>query len=199
MKELYEMKVQQLLNTLKNGDLLFVPDTNDDLSQMIAKSTVSEIEVQFNAHKNYTHVGILERSLAGFFVLHATPAKGCIRETLTDFLIEQQSLDVYRLKRSTANHESAIRRGKKLLGEPYNDSFIAEQPGYYCSEFVCALYPNLFAQIPMSFGSGGSILPEWISYYKKLNLPIPNGLPGSSPNSLLKQDITVFITTLYRE
>ncbi|MDV7757642.1 YiiX/YebB-like N1pC/P60 family cysteine hydrolase [Liquorilactobacillus mali] len=190
------MKLQQPFASLKSGDLLFVPDTNEKLSQIIAKSTVVKAVTRPQPRKNYTHVGVLEHGLEGLFVLHATPTKGCIRESLTDFLNDQQSIDVYRLKNSNIDHESAIQHGKTLLGEPYNSSFIAEQPGYYCSEFVCALYKDIFAQTPMSFGPNGSILPEWHSYYKKINLPIPNGLPGSSPNSLLNQGITDFITTL---
>ncbi|KRL07070.1 YiiX/YebB-like N1pC/P60 family cysteine hydrolase [Liquorilactobacillus hordei] len=195
------MDLQKMSESLKTGDLLFVPDTHEDLSQIIAKSTMNETDLSLKTCQNYTHVGVLEYNSKynDFFVLHATPIKGCIRETLTVFLNNQQTIDVYRLKKSTISHKTAIQRGKKLLGEPYNSSFIAEQPGYYCSEFICALYKNVFAQTPMSFGPNGSILPEWHDYYKKLDLPIPNKLPGSSPNSLLSQGLTAFITTLHKE
>lgn len=180
---------------LKNGDLLFVHCNDEQFSQVIAQST-AEFSTKENLTRNYTHVAILEKKLSELFVLHAVPKKGCIRQPLIEFLKDNDNVDVYRLKKEKIDFKNVIQHAKKLLGNPYNDSFIAEQPGYYCSEFICALFSDIFIQTPMTFGSKNTILPEWHNYYKNLNLPIPNGLPGSSPNSLIKQNLTNFVTSI---
>lgn len=180
---------------LRNGDLLFVQNSSHLLSQAITKSTQNSDDM---ASSNYTHVAILEKQPDNlFFVLHASNKYGCVHQSLANFLQGQDgAVDVYRIKDQLhVNFSKIIQRAKKLLGKPYNFSFRSDQPGYYCSSFVYEAFKEdaLFHLTPMKFGPNGSVLPFWIQYYSTLNLPIPNGEPGSSPNSLLQQGVLQFI------
>ncbi|MFT9451272.1 YiiX/YebB-like N1pC/P60 family cysteine hydrolase [Liquorilactobacillus ghanensis] len=177
------------LNLLKTGDLLFVrTDNTDALSRQIAAATqITTTERTMN----YTHVGFLEEATANcFWVMHASPRKGCCREALADFLQENQTgVDAYRLQGQQIDYTAVTQRARQLLGSPYNFSFIADQPGYYCSEFICTIFKQakLFKSIPMQFGPDKQILPAWQDYYQQLKLSVPVGQFGSSPNSLIAQ------------
>ena len=62
---------------LQTGDLIFVGVTDtDDFSQRIAASTHRETAV------DYTHIGLVEKTTATLFVLHASPETGSTREPL---------------------------------------------------------------------------------------------------------------------
>ena len=175
------------MSELQNGDLLFVGSTTEQFSQMIAQSTQPDTETF-----NYTHVGIVEITADAVFVLHASPDLGSVRQPLNSFLMAQTgNVDLYRLKASF-DSDSVIVKAKTLLGQPYNWSFIASEPGFYCSEFIETAFSaieNPFKKIAMTFGPDDSILPEWQTYYAKLGLPVPNGEPGTKPNALISNQL----------
>lgn len=173
---------------LKTGDLLFIQASTEGLSRLIATSTQADLN-----QPNYTHVALVKRQNGNYFVLHATPEYGCVRQMLAVFLADhpKQVIDVYRLTATKINFEQAIARAESLLGQPYNHSFIKDQPGYYCSEFIYEAFKPaaIFHEQPMCFGSQQTILPAWHAYYQRLGLPIPFGQLGSSPNSLIKENV----------
>ena len=171
---------------LKSGDLLFVQPSAEKFSYLIAAST------KYNPVKTeYTHVGLVARKNKNYFVLHADQKRGCIRQSLAAFVADQskQAIDVYRLADTQIDFTQVIARAEALLNQPYNHSFIKEQPGYYCSEFICEAFKEskVFHEVPMKFGPADTILPAWQKYYQKLDLPVPVGQLGSSPNSLIQQ------------
>ena len=167
---------------LQTGDLIFVGVTDtDDFSQRIAASTHRETAV------DYTHIGLVEKTTATLFVLHASPETGSTREPLARFLNRQTGVaDVYRPTISNAPWPAILQNAKAMLGQPYNWSFIKSRPGYYCSEYIMnAFQPaQIFTEAPMTFGPNNSILPGWLDYYADLGLPVPNGEPGTNPNGL---------------
>ncbi|WP_427860052.1 YiiX/YebB-like N1pC/P60 family cysteine hydrolase [Liquorilactobacillus sicerae] len=173
---------------LKTGDLLFIQASTEKLSRLIAASTKDDL-----SQTNYTHVALIKQQNRNYFVLHADQKRGCIRQSLADFLADQPNrvIDVYRLIDTKIDFEQATARAEALLGQPYNHSFIKNQPGCYCSEFICEAFKPaaIFHEQPMSFGPRQTVLPEWQAYYQHLGLPIPNGEPGSSPNSLIKENV----------
>ncbi|WP_050999225.1 YiiX/YebB-like N1pC/P60 family cysteine hydrolase [Liquorilactobacillus vini] len=173
---------------LKSGDLLFIQASTEKLSRLIAASTQADMN-----QSNYTHVALVKRQNGNYFVLHVAPEYGCVRQTLTFFLADhpKQAIDVYRLTATKIDFEQVITRAESLLGQPYNHSFIKDQPGYYCSEFICEVFKPaaIFHEQPMCFGSQQTILPAWHAYYQRLGLPIPVGQLGSSPNSLIKENV----------
>lgn len=171
---------------LKSGDLLFVQSSTEKFSRLIAAST------EYDSNKiNYTHVALAVKQAGKYFVLHADQKRGCIRQTLAVFLAERpkQAIDVYRLVNVKIDFDQVLSKAEALLGQPYNHSFIKEQPGYYCSEFICKIFKEskVFHEVPMKFGPNGTILSSWEKYYQQLGLPIPIGQLGSSPNLLIKQ------------
>ena len=173
---------------LKSGDLLFIQASTEKLSRLIAASTQADMN-----QPNYTHVALVKRQGRDYLVLHADPEYGCVRQALTFFLADhpKQAIDVYRLTATKIDFEQVITRAESLLGQPYNHSFIKDQPGYYCSEFICEVFKPaaIFHEQPMHFGPHNTILPEWQTYYHRLSLPVPNSQRGSSPNYLIKENV----------
>ena len=171
---------------LESGDLLFVQSSTEKFARLIAAST------QYAPDKpNYTHVALAVKQAGKYFVLHANQKRGCIRQILTAFLAERpkQTIDVYRLLNAEVDFVQVIAKAAALLGQPYNHSFIKEQPGYYCSEFICEIFKDsgVFHEVPMKFGPNGTILSGWKKYYQQLGLSVPIGQLGSSPNLLIEQ------------
>lgn len=182
---------------IHKGDLLFIRTSSEILSKTISESTRANSRNDVNP-PSYTHVALVEVHENSFWVMHAIPEKGCIRQSLTSFLDERDTMiDLYRLKQAIPFYK-VIQRAQNLLGAPYNHSFRQEDEGYYCSEFIFEAFrfTNIFQLSPMEFGPGYTILPDWTIYYHKLGLEVPNRKPGTSPNSLIRQNKLSFITTL---
>lgn len=180
------------MSSFKTGDLLLVRPSDQNFSKLIAASTKQ-------LKTNYTHIALIVQTATGTFCYDASPKHGCRKQTLTAFSQDEDAdIDLYRLKQPIHHPEQLTQRAQACLGTPYNASFWAKQPGYYCSEFVCEVFAPLhyFHLTPMTFGPNGTILPDWQEYYNQLGLPIPNGEPGSSPNSLVAQGQLRFIQTL---
>lgn len=99
------------MSELQTGDLLFIGSTTEQFSQMIAQSTQPDTETF-----DYTHVGIVEITADGVFVLHASPDLGSVRQPLNDFIDQQTgSIDVYRLK-ANPDLMPVIAKANTLLG-----------------------------------------------------------------------------------
>src|SRR5690554_3090593 len=172
---------------LQNGDLIFVEAKQQNLSGAINRVTQkSEIE-------NFDHVGIIEITSNGIFVLHASTKLGSNKQLFQDFYTENlkndQNMVVYRLKKNDQNSiESAIMKANSMLGKPYNWSYVLNEESYYCSDFIERIFreDSVFEHIPMNF-----INPEtqqiddfWIQFYQKIELEVPQGQPGTNPNQL---------------
>lgn len=181
-----------ILISLKTGDLLLVKKAQNKLSEMIIRGTKQTF---LDRPLAYYHIGIVEKEGTDFFVLHATKDHGCIRQPLNQFISEEGLIDVYRKSSPLINPLKILKRAKSMLEAPYNPSFRLDQPGYYCSDYVVNAFKdeNIFHLSPMVFGPNGSVLPEWQQYYENLDLPVPNGQLGSSPNSLISQGHLKFI------
>lgn len=172
---------------LQSGDLIFVGAKQDDLSGAISRVTQREENASFD------HVGILEISDSRIYILHASPAKGSIREPL-DSLIGQSTaknrqLAVYRLSEATQPYiPEAITKAKSLLGKPYNWIYLLSDSSLYCSDFVERAFRNaaLFNLEPMTFKDPktGQTDSYWAEFYKKLGVEVPEGHLGCNPNGL---------------
>lgn len=174
---------------LKNGDLLFLYATDDSLSQAI--NTVTEN----SAERHYSHQGIVQITGMDTLVWHSAPNKGVIREKLSAFRKDidgtERGMDIYRMHDSMEKHLPVIwKRANVLLGKPYNSTYIMEDEGFYCSEFIYALYSTygIFQLEPMNFKNPetGSYPQAWVEHYQKLGIQIPEGKPGCNPNGMAK-------------
>lgn len=139
----------------------------------------------------FVHVAIVEVDSEGtVWLIDATPQKGVSREKLeTKLLKEKGKAVLMRLKDSTGVAAS-VQRAKGLIGSPYDFAFLPDNDAYYCSELVyeCFLRPDgshIFSCQPMNFLDSEGNLPEyWKELFEKLQMDVPQGLPGTNPEDL---------------
>ena len=172
---------------LQPGDLLFRGAASGNLSQAIDQVT------QTGQNTHFSHVGLVETTGDSIRILHASPAGGTCRIALYDFLHPEEGdssmVVAYRLKKLQKNTISgALTRAEAMLGKPYNFTYMLSDTAYYCSDFIYRAFApdSVFSLNPMTFRDPhtGAFYPEWIEYYQKLGLKIPEGLPGCNPNGL---------------
>ncbi len=173
--------------TFQQGDLLFVGAKREDLSGAINRVT------QRQAHLAFDHVALVEVSDDRIYLIHATGAKGTIREPMQDYLDlrlpERPEMVVFRLKDDYQRCiPGAIDEAKKWLGKPYTWSYVLNDTSIYCSDLVeRAFRPcNLFDLEPMTFKNPATNAYDayWILYYDRLGIPVPEGQLGCNPNGL---------------
>ncbi|WP_297337925.1 YiiX/YebB-like N1pC/P60 family cysteine hydrolase [Algoriphagus sp.] len=172
---------------LQTGDLIFVGAKPDQLSGAINRVTQQQENVSFD------HVGILEVSESGIYILHASPKKGSVREPL-DSLVNQtlttnKKLAVYRLSDQIQPFiPQAVLTAKSLLGKPYNWSYVLNDSTLYCSDFVERAFREaaVFQLEPMTFKDPKSGLTDsyWAEFYHKLGIEVPEGKMGCNPNGM---------------
>lgn len=177
---------------LQTGDLLFQQTACSEMSQAITSATHRKQEI------NFTHVGIFIRNGADS-VLEASSEGGVKMSSLSDFLeksakSEGQPLVVaMRLKDTTGVHQS-IEYARKLLGAEYDFGFLPDNGKFYCSELVWEAYRDvqgrrLFRAHPMNFRNEDGTMPSyWVELFRGLNQPIPEGVKGTNPNDLSKEE-----------
>lgn len=176
---------------LKNGDLLFVTAKETGLSGAINNVTKKQGNASFD------HIGILEKTKEGSFVLHASPKGGSQKQNAEDFLKDQandgQRVIVYRLKPEYQKTiPDAISEAESMIGKPYNFNYILDENSYYCSDFVERAFrkDHIFKLEPMTFKDPktGRTNKFWEDFYQKKNLKVPEGELGCNPNGLAASD-----------
>ncbi len=176
---------------LKNGDLLFVTAKETGLSGAINDVTQKQKNASFD------HIGILEKTKNGTFVLHAAPKGGSQKQDIKDFLKDQmndgQKIMVYRLKPEYQKTiPDAISKAESMIGKPYNFNYILDENSYYCSDFVERAFrkDSVFKLEPMTFidPKTGKTNEFWEQFYQKKNLKVPEGELGCNPNGLAASD-----------
>ncbi|MFD2289052.1 hypothetical protein GJU39_13285 [Pedobacter petrophilus] len=172
---------------LKNGDLIFVGAEKDNLSGAINRVTQKRDAIAFD------HIGIIEKQPDSTFVLHASSKKGSVKESIQQFYQTQKTADnkimLYRLKDSFQSAiPAALASAKRMLGKPYNWTYILNEDSYYCSDFIERSFrkDHIFVLEPMTFinPKTGKTDDFWINFYKKQNLEVPEGKLGCNPNGL---------------
>lgn len=170
---------------VKRGDVLFRSSLDSTLSSSINKVT---------GGVGYSHMGIADTLNGKIVVLHASPNGGVHRSSLRDFIREDgvsHRVDVFRIDNPIRNDiNSALIKGRSLIGEPYNFTYIVEDDGYYCSEYIYEIFKkdSLFQLEPMTFKNptSGDFDRGWVNYYRKLDMDIPEGKLGCNPNKMSK-------------
>ena len=162
---------------LQSGDMLFVRDTSG-MGSAVQQTT-----------GQYTHVALVERSGDTLFIIDAAPTLGVSRRHLSPLTFHLSPCDVYRL---TIPFDTAavISRAHSFLGQPYDNAFMHDNGAIYCSELIYECFldsagNHLFEAIPMNWRAPDGTIPQyWLDHFKKLNTPIPEGLPGTNPTDL---------------
>ena len=184
------MCTQLFAQNYHSGDLIFVSSENSEFEKAIATSTKTENNVL-----NFNHVGIINVTDTGVFVIEAVPQKGVVYTNLQTFKEENKNgiwVVATLLPEYQKYTKHAIARACSHLGKGYDYAFDFNNDLYYCSELVYDAYvhatgnPHFFETPDMTFKKEETdeILPYWLDYFEKLNLPVPEGKPGINPNGL---------------
>lgn len=144
------------------------------------------------------HVGILDNDTQT--VIEANAKEGVVETPLADFLARAPQLDGdagYRIRNippeAEVDGEAALRRARSFLGYAYNVCFVPHAGALYCSELVqraCLKSDGepYFSSIRLNFGSDDPAASDfWQQHFKQLDMPVPQGEPGTSPLSIYQQ------------
>lgn len=165
----------------QTGDLIFFTGDSSSMDDAISSSTGD----------GFVHVAIVEVDSEGTaWLIDATPQKGVSREKLETKLLEEKGKAVLMRLKDSTGVTASVQRAKSLIGSPYDFAFLPDNDAYYCSELVyeCFLRPDgshIFSCQPMNFLDSEGNLPEyWKELFEKLQMDVPQGLPGTNPEDL---------------
>lgn len=179
----------------QTGDLLFFTGGSSSMDDAISSSTGD----------GFVHVAIVDVDSEGTaWLIDATPRNGVSREKLEPRLLEEKGKVVLMRLKDSTGVTASVERAKGLIGSPYDFAFLPDNDAYYCSELVyeCFLRPNgshIFSCQPMNFLDSEGNLPEyWKELFEKLQMDVPQGLPGTNPEDL-SRSTTLRGTSLFQE
>ena len=176
---------------LKDGDLIF--------QDMDCGPLCDAIEAVTEGHKgaDYSHMGLVYHRNDTLYVIEA--AGSAVRLSTLEKFSKNTSkpMLVGRLKKK---HQklipNAIAFSLKQMGVPYDDEYVYDNGSYYCSELIYDAFKEansgepFFKLYPMTYKEPGTnkFFPAWVNYYKTINKPIPEGLPGCNPGGISTSD-----------
>lgn len=179
--------------TMQSGDLLFVRlnGASSEMEEAISEST-----------GKYTHVAILEVEIdpkypngSAVWVIEADGHNGVKRTKWHDWELPHYGMfDIYRLA-VPFDTAAVIERAKSFLGQPYDDAFLPDNGKMYCSElvyesFLDSVGNHLFEAKPMNWRNNKGKLPKyWKKHFKKLGIPVPEGVPGTNPTDMSRSPL----------
>ena len=185
------------LSALQHGDLLFcvASASRDGIAEAIV-SVTEGVDLQ-----RVSHVAIVCKEADGnLYALEASGKHGVWLTPIDSFMVHcDHSADgkplvlLGRLK-DTSNVAASVQKAKTYIGRPYDFQYLPSDSAIYCSELIHYSYftatgEELFPQVPMSFhDSSGLVTPFWKEYYKRWNMAVPEGLPGTNPGGISRSD-----------
>ena len=188
---------------LKQGDLLFQNTGTGKIDNAIKDVTATSFS------KNYSHVGMAMQKDGQWFILEAIPKEGISQTPLKKFLnrnknkFNKSQTTVARLGNYYQPYISkAIEYGIERINTPYDEIFLWDDDSYYCSELVYKMFSTQniprdsipFHTHPMTFNdSSGKPMPSWVTYFKKRNQEIPEGIEGTNPNLMASSPHIKFV------
>lgn len=166
---------------LRPGDLLFFRDTTG-MGSAVREST-----------GEYTHVALVESVDDTVWIIDATRRYGVSRRPLTIKYGSSDFPDVYRFKYGCFSIDSVLARARSFIGQPYDNAFLPDNGALYCSELVYEVFlddcsdkgKHLLEAKPMNWRDKNGNLPQyWQEHFKKLGMPVPEGVLGTNPTDL---------------
>lgn len=166
---------------LRPGDLLFFRDTTG-MGSAVREST-----------GEYTHVALVESVDDTVWIIDATQRYGVSRRPLTRKYGSSDFPDVYRFKSGCFSIDSVLSRARSFIGQPYDNAFLPDNGALYCSELIYEVFLNdcsdkgkhLIEAKPMNWRDKNGNLPQyWQEHFKKLGMPVPEGVPGTNPTDM---------------
>ena len=172
------------------GDLLFFRDT-EGMGAAVKEST-----------GQYTHVALVESVGDTVWIIDATPEHGVSRRPYLHFYNDKTSApDIFRPEFSIFDLDSVLIRARSFVGQPYDNAFLPDNGALYCSELIYECFldddsyesgsdRHLFKAAPMNWRDADGNLPQyWVKHFKKLKMPVPEGVMGTNPTDLSRSSL----------
>lgn len=176
---------------IETGDLLFVGipmnyHSGDDAPSVCDGDT------------NFIHTAILDVDSRGkIWIIDATFKRGVARYPLDTFLVDftlsgggYPFFEVMRL-RDNGHAAQYVANAMRYVGEEYDVSFLPDNGRHYCTELIYDAYiddtVHRFVMGPMDFKNRAGVFPAyWVKRFGYTHTPIPQGLPGTTPQEMRK-------------
>lgn len=172
---------------LRPGDLLFYRDTAG-MGAAVREST-----------GEYTHVALVESVGDTVWIIDATQKYGVSRRP---FLRKRNDMrpypDIYRVEHGCYNIDSVLSRARSFVGQPYDNAFLPNNGALYCSELIYEVFlddcsakgRHLFETKPMNWRDKEGKIPQyWQEHFKKLEMEVPEGVPGTNPTDMSRSPL----------
>ena len=184
---------------LKTGDILFQSMNCGPLCEAI-----NEVTEGYQG-KDFSHLGMVYIKNDSIFIIEAAGKAVQITPYETFKTYSNEALFVGRLKSKYQKYiPKAIDFALQQVGVPYDDAYLYNNGKYYCSEliydaFLYAYKKPLFDLFPMTFKSPktNDFFDVWATYYKTLNMEIPEGQLGCNPGGISTSNKLKIIGTLH--
>lgn len=175
----------------QTGDLLF--------QNLDCGAICDAIEAVTTGYDNqsFSHIGLVYVRNDSVYIIEAI-GNDVHLSPITTFLERTENPLVHgRLKPEYSKLiPNAIQFALTQQGKPYDERFLYNNGKYYCSEliydaFAFANNGKAFFQLePMTFKKPDTqeYFPVWVTYYQKLNMPIPEGHPGINPGGISRSE-----------
>ena len=184
---LYDKLNNHALFDLRAGDLLFFSDEGG-MNDAVREST-----------GQYTHVALVESVDDTVWIIDATQRYGVShRPLLRTRNGEKPYPDVYRVKHGCYNLDSVLARARSFIGQPYDNAFLPDNGAIYCSELIYEVFlddcsakgRHLFEAKPMNWRDKEGKIPQyWQEHFKKLEMEVPEGVPGTNPTDMSRSPL----------
>ncbi len=172
---------------LRPGDLLFYRDTAG-MGAAVREST-----------GEYTHVALVESVGDTVWIIDATQKYGVSRRP---FLRKRNDMrpypDIYRVEHGCYNIDSVLSRARSFVGQTYDNAFLPDNGALYCSELIYEVFlddcsakgRHLFETKPMNWRDKEGKIPQyWQEHFKKLEMEVPEGVPGTNPTDMSRSPL----------
>jgi hypothetical protein len=176
---------------LKDGDLIF-----QDMDCGPLCDAIEAVTEGYNGN-DFSHMGLVYHRNDTLYIIEAA-GKAVRLNTLEKFSKNTtKPMYVGRLKKQYRKLiPQAIAFSLKQLGVPYDDAYVYNNGSYYCSELIYDAFKNsnkgkpFFELSPMTYKQPGTkdFFPAWVSYFKRIGKPIPEGQPGCNPGGISVSD-----------
>lgn len=184
---------------LQDGDLLF-----QDMDCGPLCDAIEAVTEGYNGN-DFSHMGMVYHKNDTIYIIEA--AGNAVRLTTLEKFSKntKKPMLIGRLKKKYQKLiPSAINFSIKQLGVPYDDEYVYDNGSYYCSELIYDAFKAanknkpFFELFPMTYKQHGTneFFPAWVDYYKEIDKPIPEGLPGCNPGGMSTSDKIEIIGSL---
>lgn len=185
-------------DNLMSADLAFVLSSEGAFDRAISGATASV------GTRDYSHVAIVIENDGQYSIIEAIPGGGVAICSLDEFTERNANVDFYRLEGIGFNPDTVIERAKSHLGEEYDYTYLPDNKMMYCSELVYESFvsedgKHIFESKPMNFyNEDGSLDEFWQNLFGRLEMDVPQNVPGTNPNDMSKDCKLVFIKEFRR-